>query len=255
MPVLVRDIVTGVRDYLGRPSRERLANPTILQRAYDELDDMRTDMNLPNVGRYLQYKDIDIGGSGTGRYLIQDISWGNIVLVQTWSDTTDYTPCEVPVTGIQDQDQYYIGPRVLSSYNSSEPHNVAVFTFTRDEQTGGMVAYVKPDQPQTARYRVWFQPDRPAPPTLNQQVPIPEQFSNLWKVRTALSCLPEIAITDKNHRVLNIDEIKLRGETLNNLKNQYMGNFEEMIQSMSPAQGGARIGWNYVYSDGLEGYE
>lgn len=250
----VRDLIPGIRDWLGKPDKGKLSNTTILLRMFDELDNFRSSMNLANVGWSLMHTDIAVQAGQEEIPVEGQIPLGGVVLVTTWDGSdTGFTAEEVPVTTIQSQDKYYVGPRVEDNYNSAEGHAVRVFTFTRDAQTGNVIAIVKPSHQQLAYYRIWHQIDRAEQPALNDMLPFLQAFANLLKIKVAIACLMELyeerEVADKV--VTNMAQLKLRMEILAKKEAEFGAIFEKTKQQPIPQQSGSRVGFSRYYDDGI----
>lgn len=253
----VRDLIPGIRDWLGNPPKGKLSNVSILLGMYDELDNFRSAMNLANVGWTLGHYDLAVQGGKEQISIEGNVPLGNVVLVTTWDkNDTGFTAEEIPVTSIQSQDRYYVGPRVEDNSDVTASHAVRVFTFTRDSQTGNVVAIVKPSQQALAYYRIWFQPDRPEPPGLNDNLPFLNAFSNLFKVKVAIGRLPNLYESKivAERQIDNSAWLKLRMDVLTKKEAEYGAIFEKTKQQMIPQQSGPRVGFDRWYSDGVSEY-
>lgn len=251
----VRDLIPGIRDWLGNPPKGTVSNTSILLGMYDELDNFRSSMNLANVGWSLSHYDLPVSGGKEQITIEGNVPLGNVVLVTTWDKNDEgFRADEIPVTTIQSQDKYYIGPRVDDNFNSASPHAAQVFTFTRDAESGDVVAIVKPSHQALAYYRIWFQPDRPEPPGLQDNLPFLNAFSNLLKVKVAIGRLPKLYKSEvrAERTVSNAEELKLLMGVLVKKEAEYQAVFEKTKQQMIPQQAGSRVGFNRWYDDGID---
>lgn len=203
-------------------------------------------MALPNVGWLLEYYDLAVGG-GVDTFDVEGlVSWGGIVLVTTLKESdTGFTAVEIPVSSVQSQDKYYIGPQVVSG--GADEHMAEVISFYRDNASGDLMAKLKPAQTNTATYRIWFQPNRPAPPLLAQSQPLLEQFTNLLKVRAAISCLPNLyvekIVAAKPHD--NRNQIQMLGTTLQAKQAEFGAVFQKTKQMLLKPDSGPRVPFPY----------
>lgn len=250
MPIVVRDILTGIRERLNLPDRGRLPNWRILMRLWDELDHNRNELNLPNVGRILSPRIITINAGEDETTLPAEIDAEGIVLVQTTSSSDRYhVPREVPSVPIQNADRYYVGPRELSG-SVSEPHVAACLTFYRDHVTNLPKVHSTPRHGSSAEYLIWWQSSRPEPPGINQNWPLQDSFVNLVKCRVARGLLSTLIEKNEKGEVVNAKELQILGETISTDCDRYNAIFQEAKQVAIPQQIGARIGWDSAYDDG-----
>ena len=239
--IVIKQVVQGIRNYLGYPDYLMLPNHTILLRLYDEMDHQRNQMNLPNQGWFLTHQQIDVT-PGSDEIPVAAIVGGSrfVPILVTTRDDSDPTHIrrEVPIVTVQDMDLYYIGPQV-SNDPSAFPNEASSMAFYTNENSGQFVAKVTPQANQTASYDVWYQPDRPNPPGFLGNYTLLESFVNLMKVSVAIICLPDLLKPDGG----NAAQLNLRQTTLATQQARYDSVFEVQKQMSFNQDKGRRFGF------------
>jgi hypothetical protein len=237
--IIVKQMVQQVRSYLGYPDYTTLPNHVVLLRLWDEIDAQTAQMNLPNQGWFLTHQDLQVA-PGTSDYAVAATVGGSrfIPILVTTKDDSDPTHIrrEIPIVPIQDVDIYYIGP---SNGFTPVRDDAATITFYTDQTTGQFTARLTPQPNQSNVYDIWYQPDRPTPPNWNDNYPLLESFSNLMKVCTALTCLPELLKQDGS----NAAQLQMRAAGLRDQRDRYDSVFQIQKQMSSNSQFGGRQGF------------
>lgn len=249
MSVSIREIVSGVRDYLNWPDYQRLPQFTVLQRIQDKSDYYRQSFNLTNRGWFLSRFDLPVDAS-TDEFTITAPAFGRPVMCLTKDDSDpNHIEREVEIVQVQNRDLFYTGTKQsIGSYTL--PHVAACISFFNDVDRGWLIK-VTPQHTQAATYAVWYQPDRPAGVSLNDNYPLMESFINLLKVDVALSLLGKLAITDSKGIVTNAGQLSLLERGLmrdmygdpNTPGSGYLALFNKTKEMPVNEQTGGRRGW------------
>lgn len=234
MSVTLKQIIEGVRSYLGYPPYGRLPNHLILSRLADKTAYYLTALNMTNEGWFLIRHPLTITPNKSDFQFDVD---GRPVLAVTVDDTDPmHVEREVEIVTVQDRDLYYVGPKQGMS-SGAFPHVASSFTVFFDEDQGQRTIRVTPQHTQTAKYLIWLQPDTFAPPRLADNFPLMECFANLVKVDTALSLLPQ-AFTGENGDSIVLYERRLTADF-----GRYDAQFQAYKQISVNEQTGPRRGW------------
>jgi hypothetical protein len=225
----IKNIIAGVRDYVGNPDYGRLSNPSVLNRLNDKFDLYRAQLNLSKTNLTF--------GSGSDETVVNAPAWGRPVLVATKDDSDpNHQSIEIPIVTVQDRDLYYQGSKTGVS-GSVSPHVATSIAFFKSN--GQVRAKCTPQHSQSATYELWYQPDRPTPPRLADNYPLLEAFQNLIKVDTALSCLPKLMIL-KDGVATNAAELAFYERRLQSDKADYLHTFNQYKNQSHMEQAGMR---------------
>lgn len=240
MSVSIREIASGVRDYLMWPDHRRVPQFTVLLRIQDKSDAQRQALNITNRNWFLSRFTLDVDSS-TDEYPITATAFGRPVQCLTIDESDpNHVERDVEIVTVQNRDLFYSGTKQsLGSYTS--PHVASCISIFREDNQ--WKAKVTPQHTLPASYVLWFQPDRPTPAGLNDNFPLLDSFINLLKVDVALSLLPNIMQMDDKGNVLNGAQVTMAERRLMSDKMEYGKLFDTYKQIAVNQQTGGRRGW------------
>lgn len=239
MPVSIREIASGVRDYLMWPDHRRVPQFTVLLRLQDKSDHYRNAFNIVNRGWFLSRTQLDFDSS-TDEVPITATAFGRAVQCLTIDESDpNHVERDVEIVAVQNRDLFYSGTKQsIGSYTT--PHVASCISIFKEASQWKVK--VTPQHTLPASYVLWFQPDR-MPKGLNDNFDLLDSFINLLKVDTALSLLARILIMDDKGNVLNGDQVALVERRLLDDRAQYLAQFNLTKQLAVNEQTGSRRGW------------
>lgn len=245
MPTTIKQVIAGVRDYLGNPDYGAVSNASVLLRLYHRLDNRRIEINLTNQNWFLNRAYINVD-STTDEIPLNIGDWGRPINVITIDESDPYhVTREVPIATVQDNDLYYVGSKT-STGTAVFPHVAESFNFFTNNGTGQLTARVTPQHGQSATYQVWYQPDTPTPSVLADNFPLFEAFINLTTVDVALDLLPRLLKEDGTNAAV----ISFLERRLESAKSEYLATFKAHKNQAYMEQKGTRLG----FGEDVEGY-
>lgn len=185
----VKEIVTAVREYCGNPGHDKLNLGTICLHLYDQIDHLLNRLNITDENWIIGRTIVSVDG-GNDEYTLPT-EFGRPVFCETVDDgTSDFQRREVEIVNVQDFNLYWSGYKISGVYGSIAHSAEVVAVFGPNEQPGVKLIKFAPPPQQAADYRVWYDVARQTPPQLAEKPLVMEQFHNLLKIDTAISCLP-----------------------------------------------------------------
>lgn len=194
MGVSAKQALTGIRVYMGNPTKEKINNGSVLLVMYDKLDHYTTLLQSTGESWLVDRVTLTVPAD-TSELSISATNFGIPFLVETVdSSDTSHISTEIPIVRQQDIDRYSVSNTRSAGLGQHAAEVVAFFRIS------GWKALFLPTSSVQSEYRVWHQPLRSAPAPLANDVQFLDNFINLIRVDTALTCLPYCDWPESRHR-------------------------------------------------------
>ncbi len=171
----ITDILSGVYDFLGRPTQEKLSLGLVLPHLLDAINFYSVDLDLTDNGWMLSKFDY-IPSAKDEVFSAPNFSDQVSVEVRDVNSTSETDWMPIDIANVDDIQRINRDGGKACAFYGTAPTNI-IFSFD-------------PQQDWQIEARVWYKPNIPVPSQLSDSPKLAQAFHTMLKIRTALSCLP-----------------------------------------------------------------